>query len=79
MQSTGSALVDRTVFVELDLPGSWRKFRLPRALDRRLRDLLDRQDRDGKLSARDRQEAEALVELVDILTLMKARSKQKKP
>ena len=69
----------RPVFVEVDLPKSWRKFRLPAALDGRLRDLLDRQDRDGKLSARERREAEALVELVDILTLMKARTKQMSP
>ena len=69
----------RPVFVELDLPKPWRKFRLPPALDGRLRELLDRQDHDGKLSPRERQEAEELVELVDILTLMKARTKQKRP
>ena len=39
-----------TVLVELELPKDWRKFRLPRALHDRLRELLDRQDRDGKLS-----------------------------
>jgi hypothetical protein len=71
--------MSRSVFVEVDLPEQWRKFRLPAALDDRLRELLDRQDRDGKLLLRERQEAEALVELVDILTLMKARTKQKKP
>jgi hypothetical protein len=71
--------MERPVFVELDLPQPWRKFRLPRALDRRLRDLLDRQDRDGKLTPGEREEAEALVELVDILTLMKARTKQRNP
>lgn len=69
----------RPVFVELDLPKPWRKFRLPPALDERLRELLDRQDGAGKLSVRERREAEALVELVDILTLMKARTKQKNP
>ena len=69
----------RPVFVELDLPKPWRKFRLPPALDGRLGELLDRQDHDGKLSPRERQEAEELVELVDILTLMKARTKQKRP
>ena len=69
----------RPVFVELDLPKPWRKFRLPAALDGRLRELLDLHDRDGKLSARECLEAEALVERVDILTLMKARTKQKNP
>ena len=70
--------MSRSVFVELDLPRPWRQFRLPTALNDRLQELLDRQDRDGKLSPRERREAEALVELVDILTLMKARTKQKK-
>lgn len=69
----------QSVFVEVDLPEQWRKFRLPPALDERLRELLDRQDRDGKLLPRERREAEALVELVDILTLMKARTKQSNP
>jgi hypothetical protein len=63
----------QSVIVELNLPKDWRNFRLPPALQDRLQDLLDRQDRDGKLPARERREAEALVELVDMLTLMKAR------
>ena len=71
--------MSRSVFVELDLPEPWRKFRLPPALQNRLQELLDRQDREGKLLPRERQEAEALVELVDILTIMKVRTQQKKP
>lgn len=59
-----------TVLVELELPKDWRKFRLPRALHDRLHELLDRQDRDGKLSRLERREATALAELVDMLSLM---------
>ena len=62
------------VLVELDLPKDWRKFRLPRALHDRLRELLDRQDRDGKLSRLERREATALAELVDMLSLMRLRA-----
>ncbi len=62
------------VLVELELPKGWRKFRMPPALHERLQDLLDRQDRDGKLTPRERREAKALVELVDMLSLMKART-----
>lgn len=61
-----------SVLVELNLPRNWQKFRLPAALHDRLHELLDRQSLDGKLPARERREAEALVELVDMLTLMKA-------
>jgi hypothetical protein len=60
--------------VEMVLPDDWKTFRLPPALDDRLQELLDRQDRDGKLSPRERREAAALTELVDMLSLMKARA-----
>jgi hypothetical protein len=61
------------VSVELELPKDWRQFRLPPALGDRLQELLDRQDRDGRLSPRERNEAKALTELVDMLSLLKAR------
>jgi hypothetical protein len=72
-----------SVLVELDLPKDWRRFRLPRALHARLQELLDRQDRDGRLSAKERREATALAELVDMLSLMRLRAelaaKRRKP
>jgi hypothetical protein len=48
---------------------------LPAALHERLQALLDRQDREGKLSARERREAHALTELADLLTLMKLKAR----
>jgi hypothetical protein len=63
-----------TLLVELELPKHLRKLRLPRALHDRLQELLDRQDQVGKLSARERREATALVELVDVLSLMRLRA-----
>ena len=65
----------QSVLVELELPKDWRKFRLPRALDERLQELLDRQDATGKLSPKERREASALTELVDLLSLMRLRAK----
>lgn len=64
------------ILVELDVPRDWRKFRLPPALDQRLQELLDRQDQDGKLSRTERGEAEALVELSEMLSLMKLRAER---
>jgi hypothetical protein len=64
-----------TVLVELDLPKDWRRFKLPPALHSRLHELLDRQDRNGKLSAKERREAAALTELVDVLSLMRLRAR----
>jgi len=63
------------VLVKLDVPRDWRNFQLPRALDIRLQELLDRQDAEGKLTRAERREAEALVELAEMLTLMKLRAK----
>jgi hypothetical protein len=64
----------RSVLVELELPKDWRTFRLPQALHDRLEELLDRQDREGKLSPQERREAAALTELVDLLSLMRLRA-----
>jgi hypothetical protein len=65
----------QSVLVELELPKDWRRFRLPPALHERLQELLDRQDRTGKLSQKERREAAALTELVDLLSLMRLRAK----
>lgn len=70
----GGYTMSRSVLVELQLPGDWRRFRLPSALHARLQELLDRQDETGKLSAKERREAAALAELVDLLSLMRLRA-----
>jgi hypothetical protein len=67
--------MSRTVTVELPLPANWRRFRLPPSLHSRLQALLDKQDRTGKLSAKERREAKALTELVDFLSLIRVRAK----
>jgi hypothetical protein len=63
-----------TVAVELELPDDWQALRLPAALQERLQDLLDRQDDQGSLSSQERREAEARVQLVDMLALMRLRA-----
>ena len=64
------------VLIELDLPSDWKEFRLPPALDARLQSLLDKQDETGKLSRPERQEAKAIAELGDMLSLMKLRARK---
>jgi hypothetical protein len=64
----------KTITVKLNLPDDWNNFRMPAALDKRLHSLLDKQDLHGKLSAAERREAEALVELSEMLSLMKIRA-----
>ncbi|MFO0974779.1 MAG: hypothetical protein U0996_00195 [Planctomycetaceae bacterium] len=48
---------------------------MPAALQARLTALLDEQDRTGKLTKAEREEAQALTELVDLLSLMKLRAR----
>ena len=66
----------QSVLVGLSLPRDWERFVLLPALHDRLQELLDRQDLEGKLSGRERQEAKALAELVDMLSLMKLRAER---
>jgi hypothetical protein len=54
---------------------NWNKVRIPPALQERLQELLDRQDRERKLTARERRGAAALIEH-DVLTLVKLEAKQ---
>lgn len=68
-------MMAQSVLVELELPRDWRRFRLPPALHDRLQELLDRQDRAGRLTARERREAAALTELVDVLSILRLRAK----
>ena len=66
----------QSILVEMSLPKDWKTFHLPKALDDRLQELLDRQNEVGRLSARERREATALTELSDMLSLLKARAQK---
>jgi len=59
--------------IRIEVPVPPEKIRLPRGVDARLQTLLDKQDRGDKLSAREKKEAEGLVELAEMLSLMRAK------
>jgi hypothetical protein len=61
----------RSVVIEVEVPADLRCYRFPKALDRRLQDLLDKQDRAGKLTRAERREAEGLVQVAEMLSLLK--------
>lgn len=65
-----------SVTIEVDLPEDWSHFTLPPALDARLTKLLDQQDQTGVLEESQKQEAEALCKLVDMLTLLRRRAER---
>lgn len=62
-----------------EIPEELSGFHFPKALDQRLQDLLDKQDRGKGLTARERQEAEGLVNLAELLTILQFRAQQASP
>jgi hypothetical protein len=68
--------MSQTVALELLIPDDMAGIRLPPGVDQRLTHLLDRQGAGERLSKSERQEAEGLVELAEMLALLRLRSGQ---
>jgi hypothetical protein len=66
----------QTVSIELELPGDLSRFCLPEGVESRLQGLLDRQDRGLSLTEAERREAEGLVELAELLSLLRLRAER---
>jgi len=62
--------------IDVDLPADLARLRLPAAVASRLQSLLDRQDAGDSLNADERAEAEGLVDLADLLTLLRLRAER---
>ncbi|MGC4014227.1 MAG: hypothetical protein QM755_06865 [Luteolibacter sp.] len=60
--------------VDLIVPSDMQRFRLPAALSRRLQSLLDKQDGGTPLTSAERKEAEGLVEMAEMLSLLRLRA-----
>jgi len=58
----------------IEVPVELTRFQLPKAVQARLHQLLDRQDEGQSLTQAERQEAEGLVELSEFLSLLRLRS-----
>ena len=57
------------ILLEIEMPEDLARFKLPRGVDERLQALLDRQDGGEDLTPDERNEAEGLVELAELLSL----------
>jgi hypothetical protein len=68
--------MSRCVEIELEVPDDLARFHLPAGVNARLAQLLDRQDRGTPLSAAERLEAEGLVELAELLALLRLRAER---
>ena len=65
-----------TLTLDIDLPGDLERFRLPEAVAARLQSLLDRQDTGQPLTQMERREAQGLVDLAELLTLLRLRAER---
>jgi hypothetical protein len=66
----------QTVAIEVEMPDDLVQFRLPAGINARLQYLLDRQDSGIALSVAERQEAEGLVNLAELLSLLRLRAER---
>ncbi len=64
------------VLIELEMPSDLERFTLPDGVEQRLQSLLDKQDQGEELTPDERMEAEGLVELAELLTLLKLRTRR---
>ena len=62
--------------LQIEMPISADKFRLPKSVNNRLQTLLDRQDKGEKLTFAERKEAEGLVELAEMLSLLRLKAER---
>ena len=60
---------------QIEVPEGLSHFELPCGINDRLQSLLDRQDGGEQLTAPERREAECLVDLSELLTLLKFRAR----
>lgn len=68
--------MSQVVAIELEVPDDLSRFRLPAGVDARLQELLDKQDRGIALSAAERREAKGLVNLAELLSLLRLRTER---
>lgn len=64
----------QSLHFEIEVPGDLARLDLPRGVQERLNDLLDRQDSGAVLTEKERTEAEGLVDLADLLSLLRLRA-----
>ena len=68
--------MSQSVVIKLEMPDDLAQFRLPNGVNHRLQQLLDKQSREGKLTPVERREAEGLVNLAEMLSLLRLRAER---
>ncbi len=68
--------MSQAIQFEVELPDDLARFRLPQGVQRRLSELLDKQDAGQTLTREEGQEAEGLVDLAELLSLLRLRAER---
>ena len=68
--------MSQTIQLEVEMPDELEQLRLPKGVERRLHELLDKQDSGRLLTEAERREAEGLAGLNDFLSLLRLRSER---
>ena len=68
--------MSQSIQLEVRMAGDLARFRLPQGVQRCLKELLDKQDAGQALSSREIQEAEGLVDMADLLSLLRLRAER---
>jgi hypothetical protein len=79
LRYAGAVNTSAKVDFEIEVPADLARIQLPEGVDRRLQALLDKQDRGTPLSSDEQAEAEGLVDLAELLTLLRLRSSRSAP
>jgi len=66
----------QSLLVEIEVPTDLESLKLPHGVNERLQELLDRQDRGQSLTPAERAEAEGLVDLAELLSLLRLRAQR---
>ena len=69
-------MVSRAIDIRLEMPDDLPQFRLPEGVQQRLQFLLDRQDSGETLTREERREAEGLVAVAELLSLLRLRAER---
>ncbi len=68
--------MSQQILIQLEIPSDLVRFCLPEGVEQRLQYLLDRQDQGEKLTPAERMEAEGLVNLSELLSLLRLRAER---
>jgi hypothetical protein len=69
--------MSQSLLLEVEMPEDLERLHLPPGVKERLTALLDRQDRGDELTPEERREAEGLVELAELLSLLRLRAERR--